>query len=297
MRRPSSLLLMAMCGVLAGCGEHNGEAMVVMLDPSMRAEIALDNADGIDAPDGLLWYEGTLYIADEGGAAVRAWRPGSPVRTLADGGDGLSSPEDLARDLEGNLYVTDDDVGGVRQIPPGGELIALPHATGVRSSEGLALSREGSLMVGDQKARRLLRIGRDQGAWVVLGPERGVRKPESLAFDDRGDLYIADNVEHVLYKLGGNGALSRIVAGRPGFSPESLHFTAGGLYITDSKHGRLYRYSEADGLVVVALFTGELANVQGITGDRSGNLFISVQADLGDRRGYILRLQRTRPAS
>jgi sugar lactone lactonase YvrE len=286
-------LVIILAGLLAGCGDDR-EGMVLMLDPSLRAEIVLDNADGIAAPDGLLWHEGTLYIADEGGSAVRAWTPGKPVRTLADDKDGFSSPEDLVRDPQGNLYVTDDDTGGVWRISPAGEVIALPHAAVARSTEGLALSAEGSLMVGDQQAQRLLAIGPDRGADVVLARDRGVRKPESLAFDGGGDLYIADNADHILYRLGGDGTLSRVVADREGFSPESLHFTGSELYITDSEHGVLYRYSERDGLAAIAVFTGDLFNVQGITSDGAGNLFVSVQSDLDNKRGYVLRLKRAR---
>jgi sugar lactone lactonase YvrE len=292
-RKPIIPILAALCGLLAACGNGDHQGMVLMLDPSMAAEIVLDNADGIDAPDGLLWFEGTLYIADEGGSAVRAWRPGQDVRTLADGANGFSSPEDLARDAAGNLYVTDDDTGGVWRIPPGGDATALPHSSVARSTEGLALAPDGSLLVGDQQGHRLWAIDTDQGAHIVLGPERGVRKAESLSFGGHGDLYIADNADRALYKLDRSGALSIVVADRAGFSPESLQFAGSGLYITDSEHGVLYRYTPRRGLVAVAIFTGNLSNVQGITSDPSGNLFISVQSDLEGRRGFVLRLKKS----
>ena len=40
------------------------------------------------------------------------------------------------------------------------------------------------------------------------------------------------------------------------------------------------------------MFGGTWANVQGITSDESGNLYVSVQSDLDADRGYILRLAR-----
>ena len=84
----------------------------------------------------------------------------------------------------------------------------------------------------------------------------------------------------------------RPIAHREGFSPETLHFVRGSLFITDSANGKLHRYAPGDGLTTLAVFGGELGNVQGITSDESGNLYVSVQSDLKRRRGYILRLNR-----
>jgi hypothetical protein len=120
----------------------------------------------------------------------------------------------------------------------------------------------------------------------------GIAKPESFAFDDDGNLYIADNRDNVLYLLRPDGRLHRVVADRPGFSPESLRFAAGTLFITDSDNGKLFRYTPDDGLNVVAIFGGSLANVQGIAADGNGALYVSVQSDLKGRKGYILKLHR-----
>ena len=49
------------------------------------------------------------HVADEGGSAIRAWRPGTRPAILADARAGLASPEDLVRDAAGNIYFTDDD--------------------------------------------------------------------------------------------------------------------------------------------------------------------------------------------
>jgi hypothetical protein len=127
---------------------------------------------------------------------------------------------------------------------------------------------------------------------VFLGAERGISKAESFAFDDRGNLYIADNQDDVLYLLTGDGILHRTLAGQKGFSPESLHFAAGALFITDSKHGKLFRYTPEDGLEVLALFAGSFRNVQGVTTDGRGTLYVSVQSDLKARKGHIVRLYR-----
>jgi sugar lactone lactonase YvrE len=208
------------------------------------------------------------------------------VRTLADGGAGLSSPEDLAIGADGTLYASDDDTGGIWRIGPGGRAERL--APQVASSEGLTMAPSGQLLVGDPERHRVLAFAADGRAARSL--RHDIAKAESFAFDSAGNLYIADNRDQRLYLLTPSGALHRPIADRGGFSPESLHFAGGALFITDSDHGKLYRYTPEDGLATIAVFGGSLANVQGITSDEAGNLYVSVQSDLKGRRGYILRL-------
>jgi sugar lactone lactonase YvrE len=287
------VILCAMAFSLSGCGKLDQEAMVLTVEPGWTAEVAASDKDGFSSPDGLFWAGGTLYVADEGGSAVRAWRPGLRPAILADARAGLASPEDLVRDSAGNIYFTDDTRGGVWRTDTAGRTAALvAPGRGLPSTEGLGLAPDGHLVVGDAPGHRVVKVGPDGKLSVLLGPEKKIAKPESFAFDDSGNLYIADNHDNVLYLLRTDGRLHRAVADRSGFSPESLRFSGGSLFITDSDNGKLFRYSPNDGLNVVAVFGGSLANVQGIAADESGALYLSVQSDLKGRKGYILKLSR-----
>lgn len=286
-------LTAALLLALAACGAIDQDGVVLPLGPGWAAEVIATERDGFVSPDGLLWKDGLLYVADEGGHAVRAWRRGAAPTTLADARAGLASPEDLVRDAEGNLYFSDDTRGGVWRIDPTGRTSALAGPEkGLPSTEGLGLTPEGDILAGDGKNRRVMRVTRDGRVSVFLGPERGIAKPESFAFDAAGNLYIADNEEDVLYVLTKDGVLHRAIENPEGFSPESLHFAGGQLLITDSRHGKLLRYTPEDGLSVVALLAGELGNVQGVAADDAGNIYLSVQSDLGAGKGFILRLYR-----
>ena len=289
-RKALPLLLAA---ALAGCGPLDHQAMVLAVEPGWTAEVAASDKDGFASPDGLLWAGGTLYVADEGGSALRAWRAGARAATLADARAGLASPEDLVRDSAGNIYFTDDTRGGLWRTDPAGstEAVVAP-GRGLPSTEGLGMSPAGDLIVGDAAGRRVLKVTPDGRVSVLIGAERGIAKPESFAFDGDGNLYIADNRDNILYLLRTDGTLHRAIADRSGFSPESLRFAGGALFITDSDNGKLFRYTPDDGLNVVALFGGSLANVQGIAADESGSLYVSVQSDLAGRKGYILKLYR-----
>ena len=283
----------ALAFVLAGCGALDHEAMVMTVEPGWTAELVASEKDGFASPDGLLWADGILYVADEGGSAIRAWRPGTRPTLLADAKAGLASPEDLVRDSAGNTYFTDDTRGGLWRTDRLGRTRALVEpGRGLPSTEGLGLSPEGDLVVGDAPGHRVLKVRPDGSVSVLIGPERRIAKPESFAFDQGGNLYIADNRDNVLYLLRTDGGLHRVIADRNGFSPESLRFAGGALFITDSDNGKLFRYTPDDGLNVVALFGGTLANIQGIAADEAGALYLSVQSDLEGRRGYILKLSR-----
>ena len=284
--------LVALALALAGCGKLDQEAMVLTVEPGWTAQVVASQKDGFGSPDGLLWAGGTLYVADEGASAVRAWRPGTRPTILADARSGLASPEDLVRDSAGNVYFTDDTRGGLWRTDTAGRTAALVEpGRGLPSTEGLGLSPRATV-VGDSPGHRVLKVSPDGAVSVLIGPDRKIAKPESFAFDESGNLYIADNRENVLYLLRPDGRLHRAVSDRPGFSPESLHFAGGTLFITDSDNGKLFRYTPLDGLGVVALFGGTLANIQGIAADESGALYLSVQSDLKGRKGYILKLSR-----
>jgi hypothetical protein len=287
------LSLLALLPALAACGKLDQEAMVLTVEPGWTAQVVASDKDGFGSPDGLLWQAGTLYVADEGGSAIRAWRPGARPAILADAKAGLASPEDLVRDAAGNTYFTDDTRGGLWRTDARGATTAVVEPRlGLPSTEGLGLSPQGDLIVGDAPGHRVLKVKPDGSVSVLLGPDKRITKPESFAFDESGNLYIADNRDNILYLLRTDGRLHRVIADRSGFSPESLRFSGGALFITDSDNGKLFRYTPDDGLNVVALFGGSLANIQGIAAGEGGALYLSVQSDLKARKGYILKLSR-----
>ena len=287
--RPPLLLALALLG-LSGCKPLDRQAMLLVLDPAFRAETVLTSRDGISSPDGLMWEGGNLFIADEGGSALRVLGPDGKVRSLATASDGLKSPEDLVRGPDGALHWTDDDAGGLWRLGRDGKAARrLPAEGALASTEGLGAAPSGALLVGGGTSGRILLLLPNGNTREL--PLR-VGKPESMAFDEAGNLYIADNEADILYLVTPKGAVHRPIAGRDGFSPETLHVSGGALLITDSRNGKLHRYSPQDGLSTLAVLSGDLKNVQGVTSDDAGNIFLSVQIDLKAKRGTVIRLTR-----
>ena len=268
-----------------------------MTDHSYKATLLATNKAGFGSPDGLLWHKGKLYLADEGGVALESWNRNEGLKKLVDAGFGFQSPEDLVIDSQDNIFFTDDDAGGLWELAADGSprLIA-GKDTGLISTEGIALAPDGSLLVGDGEQHKVFRVTRDGKVSDFLGREYGITKPESMVFDDRGNLYIADNEDNVLYLLDANRKLHRIIDRSESFSPETIYFARGSLYITDSHNGKLSIYTPGEELKTIAAFGGQLKNVQGVTVDDQGNIFLSVQSDLKRKIGNVIEISKEETA-
>lgn len=264
-----------------------------MTDRSYKATIFATNKAGIGSPDGLLWRNGKLYLADEGSNALEVWSKTDGLKTLVDRHFGCQSPEDLVIDSNNNIFFTDDDAGGLWEVDAqGAPRLVAGKDTGLISTEGIALAADGSILVGDGEQHEVFRVTRDGKVSEFLGREYGITKPESMVFDDKGNLYIADNKDDILYMLDGNHKLHRLIERRESFSPETIFFSKGSLYITDSKDGKLYVYNPSDELKTIAAFGGQLKNIQGVTVDDGGNIYLSVQTNLKHNVGDIIEISK-----
>ena len=245
--------------------------------------IELLERNGYSCPDGLLWENGGLWLADEGGQGLRRWTP--EKTTLAHSRrPEIQSPEDLVTDGRGNYYYTDDSTGSVWRYR-GGELTKLAgKEQGLVSTEGIALAADGRLLVGDGELHAIFEVTEGQARQVITG----VHKPESLVFDKDGGLYIADNEEHLLYYWK-DGSLEVVLRDRE-ISPETIAGFGDGLLMTDSLHGRLYVFHRGRRPEVLASFGGALRKVHGVTPDGAGHVFVSVQTDLAQGNGHLFRL-------
>lgn len=273
--------------LLAGCSSSDEDAAVVLYDKGYSVEIVLDNEDGITSPDGLWWEDGVLYIADEGGSAVRRW-DGQTLETLADASSGIASPEDLVVDSTGQVWFTDDTAGGLWRVTRrGAERVA---GTGdIFESEGIALRNDGQLWVGDGKTGLVHAFDLDgRRAKPIVGAWR-VAKPESMALAPDGALWLADNREDRLLRIEADGTAHEWRLPND-LSPESIAMEKETLWITDSHNGRLYRMRKGKEPEIVALFLGVFHNINGIVVTETGVIYITIQSNLTAGEGYVVRM-------
>nr|WP_307189174.1 NHL repeat-containing protein [Massilia sp. UBA6681] len=156
-------------------------------------------AASFDTPSALaVTTNGTLYVADTGNNAIRRIATDGSVTTIAAPAEGerrapLRRPVGLALTRDGYLYIAASSGGRILQLTPEGEFRPLPDADVPASNDGfgpdgtvqlygprgIAVERDGSLVVADAQAHRLHRLASprpDEAAPVRPQPVAVARK-------------------------------------------------------------------------------------------------------------------------
>jgi sugar lactone lactonase YvrE len=295
-----SLHILAVVSIVAVVStvEFRGDTdgLVAVFGKAYQPAIEVSEDTGLVAPDGLSFRDGKLYIADEGLGAVHVW-DGGELRTLCDRAAGLRSPEALVVNAGGSVFIADDEAGGVWQTDAGGMCRSLTGAhPDLTETEGIALDSDGNVLVSDGVTRGIYRVNAQGEVADSEIPGNEISKADGMVFASEQVLLIADDEENVVYSWSQVSGLQRLIEGLPEFSPESIAYRQGELYIADSLTGKLYRYTRREGLSNIATFGGSLRSVQGLAFDQSGNLYVAVQTDETRAVGYVVKL-RPKPTS
>ena len=201
--------------------------------PSLAGDGGQASAATFGEPRGLTFdHAGSLYIADTGNHRIRKVTADGIIRTIA--GDGgptgdadyacaasndafLHSPEAVAVDASGNLFIADTGKHRVMRLAPDGTLSRFA-GTGVQgfaiasvgmevnslpldSPRALGVDRNGNVWIGDN-ARRTLKISPD-GKIATILPRLRAR---SFSTDARDNLYLS--ASFVSYLVGPNDELT-----------------------------------------------------------------------------------------
>jgi sugar lactone lactonase YvrE len=195
----------------AGFSGDGGAATAARLD--LPTALALDAA-------------GNLYVADTGNHRVRriAAATGAIATVVGNGvegyaGDGgvaiaanLDSPNGLAVDAAGNLYIADTHNGRVREVSA---------ATGVISTVAGAGVVGGNVQM----------FGGDNGAATAAG----LALPRGMAMDTAGNLYFADSANHRIRRIASNGTITTVAGqGTEAFAGDNAAAVAASLDLPQS---------------------------------------------------------------
>jgi hypothetical protein len=197
---------------------------------------------------------GNVYVADTANQTIRMVTPAGVVTTLAGmaGTTGhldatgtaaqFNSPDDVAIDAAGNVYVADTNNSIIRKIAPGGAVTTFAGVAGsIGNSDGtgsaarfsrpagLSVDAQGNLYVADT-GNNTIRIITPAGVVTTLagsafvgtkgsidGPANSARfnEPNGVAVDGSGNLYVGDTFNATVRKITPDGTVNTL-AGSPG---------------------------------------------------------------------------------
>lgn len=192
---------------------------------------------------------GNVYVADRDNHKIRKITSSGVVTTLAgstqgyNDGPGASaqfdSPNDVAVDASGNVYVADSNNHKIRKITPDGEVTTLAGSTvgfndGTSANAqfdfpaGVALDDSENVYVVDFRNHRIRKIAPDGSVTTLAGSTAGFNDstganaqfnlPSDVAVDAFGNVYVTGTENHKIRKITPDGEVTTLAGSTVGFN-------------------------------------------------------------------------------
>ncbi len=213
-------------------------------------------------------HRGNLYVAEYNGGVIKKIASGGQIKVVAGCGKlcdygentpattaGLSNPNMVIADGDGNLYISDEKNHVVRKVTAEGIMTTYagtPNTKGyagdggrataalLQMPYGLTLNTKGDLYIADTKNNVVRKVDASGVITTVVGNgQKGysgdngpatnamLHKPMGMTIDGNGNLYIADEENHVIRKVSADGTISTYAGtGKKGNSPDGLATTS-----------------------------------------------------------------------
>jgi sugar lactone lactonase YvrE len=290
---------------------------------------------------------GNIYVADTSNDSIRKITPAGLVGTFAGSpgnsgkADGVgsaalfNSPNGVAVDENGNVYVADTGNNTIRRITPAGVVSTLAGIAGSTGSadgygsvamfnqpRGVAIDKSGNVYVADSSNSTIRKITPagvvstlagspgTSGSADGIGSAANFSYPHGVAVDASGDVYVADTNNRAVRKVTPSGVVSTLagdgtqgIYGATGVAVDAI----GNVYVADSSTSAIWKITP-DGVASIiggaidnrgnADGTGSAAQFNlpsGVAVDASGNVYVADTTNNEIRLG-VLQFTGTPPA-
>jgi sugar lactone lactonase YvrE len=186
---------------------------IIVVDPrtgNIRSELS-----NLGRPMGMLSVPGGLLVADYQRGEVVRLRIGddSGRRILA---QGLRGPVGLAVSASGSIFVSEYQAGRITELRPDAKMDSgyrpVARAAGLQHPEGMAMAKDGRLLVVDTGTRELIAIDVEARTRTVVAHHLAVGLKDGndvadpllmtgIAVTHDGTAFVSGNVDNVLYRI------------------------------------------------------------------------------------------------
>jgi len=223
----------------------------------------------------------------------------------------FNAPTGIARDKDGNVYVSDRNNFTIRKIAPNGAVTTIAGAAGQKGDAdgtgaaarfnapgALAIDNAGNLYIIDNRNLRKVALASGTVSTVVATPANSGSSsdtfvlPDSLAADANGNVFVTDYLIGVVWKVDATGKVMRfatissgIFSGN-GSGPSGIAVdAANNVYITDLSYSlnaggaSAIRKIAPDGSITTVIEPSVgLVNAHGLAVDANGDFFVNENA-------------------
>lgn len=256
---------------------------------------------------------GHVFIADSLNLTIRKITPTGLVTTFAGlagnrgSADGFgsvarfSTPQGVAVDRAGNVYVADSSNYAIRKITPAGEVTTVAgranggsndgegRTAGFNNPAGVAVDDSGNLFVADTSNGAIRKIAPDgtvttlaggspSGSGDGVGQAAKFRLPYGIALDKSGDAYVADAGNGKIRKITPTGVVTTVAGLSAGYGSvdgvgSAARFNypggvaldkAGNLYVLDSQNHTIRKITLAGTVTTWAGLAGSAGHADGV---------------------------------